>query len=268
MAATAQFLTPTITKLELLAGGKVIASATGFFLKHGNNWAIATNWHVLSGRNPVGGQPRHPSGAVPEVCAYLAFEIVDERLVASRRMVSLGDALLGSATWLQHPTEGQDVDIAILPIRDGRVGLAKDLYEPGAYDPDMLIDVGAELFIPGYPLGLAAPGGFAIWKRASLATSLELGEGVDRYCYVDTATREGMSGAPCLAISNWRHYRLNRETGQVAVINEPMSHRLIGVYSGRRNPSDNFEAQIGTVWRESLLRAILINGVPASVALR
>lgn len=268
MATVAQFLTPTITKLELLCNGLCIGNATGFFMKKGEGWSIATNWHVLSGRDPLDGQPRHKAGAVPDAVRYLVFRFVGDKGQAAWKTAPLGDALAGNPTWLQHPTHGQSVDVAVLPLPDADVGLAKDFYDPTGYDPEMMIDLGGELFLPGYPLGFTAPGGFAIWKRASLASSLEFGEGIDNFCYVDTATREGMSGSPCLAVSNWRHYRLDRKTGKVAVIEQPISSRLVGVYSGRRNPSDSFEAQIGIVWREPLLKAILQSGVPASVIIR
>jgi len=111
--------------------------------------------------------------------------------------------------------------------------LAKDLFDSNGHDPDMLIDLGDNLFLPGYPLGLSAGGLLPIWKRASLASSLEFGQGINCFFYVDTATREGMSGAPCLAISNWRHYSLDRATNNVSVVERPLSWRLLGVYSTR-----------------------------------
>lgn len=260
MAAVAQFLNPTITKIELLCNSHLIGVATGFFVKYQSGWAIATNWHVLSGRDPRTGQPRHPSGGVPDICRYYLPTIVGPVVFSRFVDVPLGDVTDGTALWLDHPLHGQLVDVAILPLKTDDVGYAKDLYDPGGHDPEMMVDLGAEIFVPGYPLGLSAPAGFALWKRASLASSLEIGPGTEMYCYIDTATREGMSGAPCLAVSNWRHYRLDRATGHAQVIEQPISHRLLGIYSGRLNASDNFEAQIGIVWREPLLRAVLDGG--------
>ena len=51
--------------------------------------------------------------------------------------------------------EGQEVDVASLPIEVEQVGLAKDLLDQGGHDPDMFIDLGEDLFLPGYPLGFA-----------------------------------------------------------------------------------------------------------------
>jgi len=45
-----------------------------------------------------------------------------------------------------------------------------------AHDPDMFIDLGEDLFLPGYPLGFAASGFLQFGRRASLASSLEVGQ--------------------------------------------------------------------------------------------
>lgn len=267
MAATGIFLSTSITKLDMLSGGKLVGNGTGFFFKHNSKWYVITNWHVLSGRNPSTGQPRHSSGAVPDQCRFYFTSLTDAGVRWDAVTYLLAHPSSGVATWFHHPVEGQAVDIAALPIEEMHKGKAKDFQDSSGNDPEMLIDLGAELFLPGYPLGLSANGLMAIWKRASLASSLEFGEGINRYFYVDTATREGMSGAPCLAISNWRHCALDRATNKVRVVERPLSWRLLGVYSGRLNPSDSFEAQIGKVWRDNLMLDVLNGRVPAQVEL-
>lgn len=268
MAATGNFLSTSITKLEMLCRGKLLGSGTGFFYKHDDKWYVITNWHVLSGRNPSTGQPSHFSAAVPDECRFYFASLTDAGVRWEAVTYLLVDQSSGVATWFQHPDEGQSVDIAVLPIKEIHKGKAKDFQDSSGNSPDMFIDLGAEVFLPGYPLGLSANGLMAIWKRASLASSLEFGEGINRYFYVDTATREGMSGAPCLAISNWRHYELDRATNKVRVVERPLSWRLLGVYSGRLNPSDSFEAQIGKIWRENLMFDVLNAQMPAQVELR
>jgi hypothetical protein len=131
----------------------------------------------------------------------------------------------------------------------------------------MWVDLGGEVFLPGYPLGLTGPAAMAIWKRASLATSTEFGDGINSSILVDTASREGMSGSPCLALANWQYYSLDRATGKMAVKNRPLSYRLLGVYSGRLNTQDHFGAQLGVVWRENLIFETLDGKKPATVQL-
>jgi hypothetical protein len=173
---------------------------------------------------------------------------------------------LGEAIWLQHPIHGQNVDIAALPISLYHRGKARDIYEPGAHDDDFWVDLGDDLFLPGFPLGIAAAGAFPIWKRASLATSPEFGESMT--FLVDTASREGMSGSPFFALSNWKHYRLDRATNKMSVVDRPLSWRLLGVYSGRLDPGDGLGAQLGIVWRDFLLKEVLNGGTRATVDIR
>lgn len=269
MAATGNFLNPTITRLELFGNAKPLGVATGFFLKYHAEWYLVSNWHVFAGRNPVTGQPMHSGFCVPDYLRYTIYGFInDTQLAAEAVQIELGCADSGTALWFQHPTMGQDIDIGCLPLHTSPVGFAKDLLDPTGYDSEMYIDLGHEVFLPGFPLGFSAYGMMPIWKRASVASSLEFGPGIDTCFYVDTATRSGMSGAPCLAISNWQHYRMDRSTGKVTVVREPLSHRLLGVYSGRKNSSDGFEAQIGIVWRENRIFEILNSRVPASIQLR
>lgn len=265
MAATGLFLTTTITKLDMLCNGNLLGSATGFFFKLSENWYIVTNWHVFSGRDPRTGQPRHHSGAVPDEFRFYFNEVIGDKLKTSWAGYSLWHE--DKPTWLQHGEKGQAIDIAVIKVSKEHIGLAKDLYDPEGARPNMFIDLGAEVFIPGYPLGLAAPAQLALWKRASVASSLELGDDAATYFYVDTATREGMSGAPCIAISNWKHYEMDRSTGHVSVVEKPLSWKLLGVYSGRKNPSDQFEAQIGIVWREHFIVEIIESGTPGDFTL-
>lgn len=267
MAATAGFLTSSITRLDLFCNKHQIGSGTGFFLKYESRWYIVTNWHVLAGREPRSGQPKLKDGRVPDRCVYYMARLQEEQLVWFPIRNDLTDSVTQSARWYQHPVEGQAIDVGVLPITADGIGLAKDFLDPAGNDPNMLVDLGHDLYLPGFPLGLSAGGFLPIWKRASLASSLELGHGINRFFFVDTATREGMSGAPCIAISNWRHYSLDRSTGRMNIVDRPLSWRLLGVYSGRRNASDSFEAQIGVVWRENLIFETIAGATAATVKL-
>jgi hypothetical protein len=233
MAATATFLTPNITCLEMRRDAVSLSSATGFFIKREDQWFLVSNWHVFAGRSTETGQPLPGNGATPNFCSFTAITLRDAGLSHQSYLFRLGEALDGQATWFEHPTLGQKVDIGVLPLVDVVPGMAKDLLDPEGYDETMWVDLGGELFLPGYPLGLAGPGAMAIWKRASLATSTEFGDGINRFVLVDTASREGMSGSPCLAVANGQYYSLDRATGKMTLKNPGLSCRLLGVYSGR-----------------------------------
>lgn len=261
MATTATFLTFNIVKLEMLSGAEKLGDATGFFYKSGDKWFLVTNWHVLSGRDPATGQPR--SGfQIPDHCRFYYSNLSEDGLISGSVTYRLDDPNTGRTRWLQHQSQGQDVDIAAFEVDAQHIGHAKDLAERDGSDPDMVVDIGGEIFLPGFPLGLHADSYLPLWKRASLACSLEIGAAAHTFFYVDTATREGMSGSPCFAISNWKHYSVDRNTNQIRVVERPISWRLLGIYSGRFNATDTFEAQIGKVWCEPLIRDVLERGVP------
>lgn len=266
MAATGYFLNNAVTPLVLLRDEFELGRATGFLLKLDDHWNIVTNWHVLSGCDPTTGQSRSATGAVPNYCRFYKAEGGGVR-GWEEITVPLGDALSGEgATWFQHPTAGQKIDIATLPLEERHLGdVRRDLLDATGHDPDMFVDLGGELFLPGYPLGLRGGGYYPIWKRASLATSLEATPGLTTFFLVDTASREGMSGSPCLAISNWQHYRLDRQTGKMSVIKTPLSWRLLGVYSGRLNARDDLGAQLGMVWREDRIFEVIRGGSRGTV---
>ncbi|MNO67538.1 hypothetical protein D3C76_583440 [compost metagenome] len=266
MAATGLFLSPSISKLELYCGDASLGTATGFFYKKDDFWFMVTNWHVLSGRYPKNGQPRHHSTAVPDRCRFTYYELAGESLETKSVTYFLYHPEDGSPRWFQHPDHGQEVDVAVFQIDPQHLGQAKNI--AGEQDSSMFMDLGQEVFIPGFPLGLSGDGLFAIWKRASIASSLEFGEGQNKKFLVDTASREGMSGSPCLAIANWKYYSMNPATGKVVVVDKPLSWRLLGVYSGRLNPSDSLEAQIGVIWRENLIEELLNNPAPGSYELK
>lgn len=254
MAATALFLSTTVVRLQMLCSGHEIGVGTGFFLPYGGSHFLVSAWHVLSGCNPNTGQPRNSTtGAVPDTVRFHTARRVEERVEWTQHTLKVGNSLSGTSTWYQHPTLGQEIDVGVLPLpRNLDLGSAKNLLDPEGHDGDMFIDTGAEVFLPGFPLGLSDEG-FPIWKRASVATSLEWGAGMNKKFLVDTASREGMSGSPCLALQNWRYYRIDRVTGRMRIIERPLSFRLLGVYSGRINAHDALGAQLGVVWREGLI---------------
>lgn len=241
----------------MMQGEREVGTGTGFFIFIDGRKYIVSAWHVIAGRDPTTGQPRNEYGITPDRMRLAVSSLDKTQLMWTFQIVDLGSAIDGSATWYSHPVLGQDVDIAVVPLGENfNSGLAKDILDPDGYDPNMHIDTGAEVFLPGFPLGIGDHL-FPVWKRASVATSLEWGEGEKLRFLVDTASREGMSGAPCFATSNWRHYSKIPGTTKVAIVERPLSHRLLGVYTGRINAKDDLGAQLGIVWRENLIFDII-----------
>jgi hypothetical protein len=111
--------------------------------------------------------------------------------------------LSSEANWFEHPIYREQVDVAAIPINTilGRLEKNELIAAINQYAcfEEMYFDVGSEVFVIGYPLGLTA-GKFPIWKRGSIASDVEVDlEGVPKM-YVDTASRKGMSGAPVVVL--------------------------------------------------------------------
>ena len=121
--------------------------------------------------------------------------------------------------------------------------------------------IGIDVFVLGFPLGIRKTGLFPIWKRASIATEYGFDiNGVPSFL-VDTATREGMSGAPVI----WRaggKYR--RPSGALTIGGS--GTQVLGIYSGRHVGKLD-EAQLGIVWKTELIDQIIDDPTPGDFVL-
>jgi hypothetical protein len=106
---------------------------------------------------------------------------------------------------------------------------------------------------------MSGGGQLPIWKRATIATEPDFDlDGLPKF-YIDTATREGMSGSPVYAqeVGYW----LPEGESDQSKATLGKGRRFLGVYSGRLGADDEFKAQRGIVWKESALIS-LIEAVP------
>lgn len=114
--------------------------------------------------------------------------------------------------------------------------------------------VGDDVFVLGYPRGIDGGQGLPIWKRGTIASEpLIPVEGMP-LLLVDTATRQGMSGAPVVARQHRGTARLPR--GHLSLLSGEVT-RFVGLYSSRDKGADEFEAQLGRVWTADHVVAII-----------
>lgn len=104
--------------------------------------------------------------------------------------------------WLEHPEYGKNVDVVAIPISsihdDVDITSVNEIPETS----DFMVQVAQDVFVLGYPKGIDGGKNFPIWKRASIATEPDLDYDEFPRFLIDTATREGMSGAPVIAYGN------------------------------------------------------------------
>jgi hypothetical protein len=173
-----------------------------------------------------------------------------------RHSVALSDTQ-GRPIWLEHPQHGPKVDLVAVPFRCPNGLTHYPLNE--LQFADFRVEVAQDAFILGFPLGIAGGGAFPIWKRGSIASEPGVDFGGLPRLLVDSATREGMSGAPVVAqFTGWHADDPQRPSLEDWV---GTGRRFLGVYSGRLPGQNEFEAQLGIVWKAMALQEIVGGGV-------
>ncbi len=234
-------------------GNQGLGVATVFFWSCGESIYLITNWHNVTGVNPITGENIHRHGGRPtnlEVAFLSANKTVDYQL----RSFQLYDEK-EVPFWKVHKEHGRNVDVIALPIKvpDGYSSFPINEIQ----ERPLKIRVGHELFILGFPFSTSIfdRGGIPIWKRASLASEPEWVLSSEQYNLVDTASRPGMSGAPVVrrAFSG-----AELDNGQISLSG---GSRFFGVYAGRLTSSSKEDAQLGRVFERKLVEEIVSDGV-------
>lgn len=245
------YLSLCAVRLEAVFGDLTLAVATGSLWQHEDRHFLVTNWHVVTGRHVDTEEPLHKHGAVPDRLRVVLHhpERVGWWKVAN---IELYDSQ-GRPDWYEHPVHRHRVDVAAVPlqptdeVRYYPVNLADEFEE-------FRLEVGQDVFVIGFPKGLTGHHYFPLWKRGTFASepSIDL-EGLPRML-IDSATREGLSGAPVIAQFTGYH-RANPDT-MSADDWFGSARRLAGVYSSRV-PADALDAQLGYVWKTAAVEEIL-----------
>ena len=252
--------------LKMSFADTVLASGSGFFWRADGRTHLVTNWHNLAGRNPLTQAPMSNTGGLPDSVVFHAFRQVtqpDERGLYAVDTVPVGVPLYdeAGARWREHPHFGRHVDVASIDVTDYIRGLqvehANDVESFASLDSR----VSQEAFIIGFPFGLIVNAPVPIWKRGTIALDPTFDPDGLPKMFIDTATREGMSGAVVVArhITVGRSYR--RKDGSES---EPVIYAkhdlVVGIYSGRHYP-DLDRAQLGIVWKRSAVETTVSHGV-------
>ena len=128
--------------------------------------------------------------------------------------------------------------------------------------PDMRERIGEDVFVLGYPRGLTGGALLPIWKRGTIATEPMFDHHQLPRFLIDTATREGMSGAPVIARANSGSYQDTSGVSVMALRSQNLSPptKFVGIYSGRIPGAIDLEAQVGIVWKARVVEEIVLGG--------
>jgi hypothetical protein len=284
-------LSYTTTKMRVLRNDIELSTATGFVLKLGQKFVLVTNWHVLSGYNPASGRCLSNTGALPNriECHVTVSRKLKERghtgeelyfkplsidLFAHENPIWLDDkkgdsqndyAIIDLANYVP---ELKEKGVSLRSILGGHITLRRG-YSPtrnGLFHKDDLRNiypsVGAEVFVLGYPRGIANSGIFPIWKRASVASepqgSVTLGASeYNNVFYIDALTKSGMSGSPVVCLAKPGDH-FHSEDGVTVKIKKAES-LIVGVYAGRGGVTqEEYELSVGRVWKIGAVERILM----------
>jgi hypothetical protein len=137
------------------------------------------------------------------------------------------------AVWYEHPIHQRKVDVVAIPIdqssdlSEGNSNWHGREYPITAYVENeqageleisqvpavcpanhaslglqnIRLETGLDVFVLGFPRGMSGGAEFPIWKRGSIASEPNFDIDNLPKILIDTATREGMSGAPVYALS-------------------------------------------------------------------
>ena len=257
-----------------------VGSGTAFFLALDDEWFLVTNWHNLSGRDFVTKSLLHPERRSPTY-------------IKARLSTYMNDAAFGPVAyrvdifndqeplWYEHPSLGSGCDVVALPFER-----PKDCPEYMHNAANLIssvrvpVEPGVPVFIIGFPMAISVGAGLPVWKSGYIASEpfydVTIGANPrvprlirDRLTipafFIDSQTREGMSGSPIFAsyTGAWDTvdpYRpLNFEEpgfwNRSDVVLGGTAREFIGCYSGRV-PSVEGGAALGICWKHDAIEEI------------
>lgn len=280
---SAQFDLHSLATIRFWAERETISMpATGFLIRDGLDYYLLTALHVLTGRHWETKALLSPTGFIPET--YRLMFPVKTLMHPRGHLISWHEFKIEPfadseeiSPWLVHPTLRENVDVAVLPLKDLPERFIQEFRKSGQADhdssvyavdwthqPQVTTRVGDDVFVVGFPENIELGGGnFPIWKRGSLATEPDSPVKGLPMVLVDTGTRAGMSGSPVLR-------RVPAGLVPVATGLEARSEatcELFGVYSGRYG-ADELTSQLGIVWKREVIEQILRNPTFGKSSLR
>jgi hypothetical protein len=239
-------ITPFFNELAL-------PEANGFIWRRHKRYYLITNWHVVSALDLFTKELIAPGGSRANKlrCHFVRVEQRERELID----VPIRDENDRPLWFIHFEQEKRAIDVVALPL-DGESLKEVSLFPVNELAPAKLaIMIGMDVFILGYPFGSKSPA-LPVWKRGSIASEPDLVRNSTGYYLVDTASRPGMSGSPVI-LRSWSNHILESNMWTTSNEQSPID-RIIGVYSGRRKPTD---AQIGMVWHVDYIEEIIDGGI-------
>lgn len=269
----------------MMFGPTVLSTGTGVLYSRNDEYYIVTAWHNVTGLHSHSLTHLSEAKAVPDrIVASVPVNIQGAGVIRTPVVLPLHDE--ERASFFVHPENWPRIDVVAIPfdpatavlemaMADGQVrqmhanllemgppGVSTQLCPVQKYLAPAskvreawldTVEVTEELFIPGYPENVHDYYAQPVWKRATIASSVQQGWNRERKFLVDSASKRGMSGSPVL------HYSpkgIVRVLGTTHQFNQDVAI-LAGIYVGRIGVIGDSDPQIGTVWHASVIDEII-----------
>jgi hypothetical protein len=242
----------------------VLSSGTGFIYERNGASYLITNWHNVTGRNPLDGTCLSGTLAVPDMVSTL-FRTKENAGACLREHLRLyKDEEMQEPLWLCHPVHGRVIDVVAIPLPLEIV----DRYQifpinKIKFDTSFGVEVADDAFVVGYPFSEVTQFQFPIWKRASVASEPDVDLEQLPKLLIDTATRSGLSGSPVVMQRVGIHGASGGNLTGTEIIGR--IRNFIGVYSGRIG-ADESKAQLGVVWKARVIDEIIDANAGSGIA--
>lgn len=233
----------------------IISTATSFFYKYNSKVYLITNWHNVTGINPITKEFLNDYSCQPDTLQFVWLAQKQPFIKRNRYNKKLYfDEEMTQPRWFIHPDKGNNVDVIALEIDiDG-----KEINAINDQDfDDFKATVADDVYILWFPYNLKGAGNFPLWKKWTIATEPDFSiDGLPKML-IDTASRPWMSGSPVIyrrrGIHNLWEDGMMKDDSIIWEI-----QGFVWIYSGRILWDTMLEAQLGIVRKKEVIEEIIM----------
>lgn len=182
----------SVAQLECFKGSELIARATGFFYAADGDIYLVTNRHVVRDEK---------TKYYPDKLKLRLHTDASDIRKNGVYVAALYDRA-GKRCWLEHPAYGAAVDVVALPLDASRLRseFVVTPFGPESHIPeDVAIQVGEDVVVIGYPLGLHdVKYNLPLVGRGTLASFYPIPFEGHPYFLMECSLHAGCSGSPVL----------------------------------------------------------------------
>ena len=274
-------------QLQMHDNHGLISTGSGFFYEsEARDLFLVTNWHNLSGRHFITKKMLSKNLRCPQfIKAKLCSSEVGGRVLPKDSFTTVAQRFeiydKGQPLWFEHPTIGSLCDVVALPVKRP-ITCPPNMHVASNRISKTRIPVkpGCAVFVVGFPRSISVGFGLPLWKSGFIASEphydvtiggeiAEVGGMTGGHVlpafFIDSLTREGMSGSPVFAsfTGNWDTADPYKEIdpddpgfweSKTIALGE---HQLefVGCYSGKVGASEE-GAALGLCWRDDVISEI------------